>query len=293
MWSLWKQTRTVHAWYKPATLGLCLSFSLHHSRALLFPKHPASRAHTGVPSRSHRSAIKLFLQLSWPYVLKQGNHWTLSFPIGYTDWPVSRRGLSISTSYIYALFMAAEYWETSHFFYQRKHLLRLHFVLFHQFPIRDKNLPGRRGVKHFQINVFSAECIVSAVLKGLGLGHQYTWLKREEKGKAIYKLVLNFSSTALLRPQEQVATLGEHLANWLSAETVKRLGACCSQGLGGYPHTALFPSQKAIWTPFKLLYAGVSLWYMYMFLWLCSHVPEGQRNLTPYIICVCVHFLHV
>lgn len=97
------------------------------------------------------------------------------------------------------------------------------------------------------------------MLKGLGLGHQYTWLKREEKGKSIYKLVLNFSSTALLRPQEQVATLGEHLDNWLCAETMKRLGACCSQGLGCYPHTALFPSQKATWNPLSNSFMPVFL----------------------------------
>lgn len=87
------------------------------------------------------------------------------------------------------------------------------------------------------------------MLKGLALGQQYIWLKREEKGKAVYKLVLNISSTALLRPQEQVATLGEHLVNWLSSETVKRLGVCCSHGLGCYPHTALSPSQNATWNP--------------------------------------------
>lgn len=71
------------------------------------------------------------------------------------------------------------------------------------------------------------------------------YMTQKRKRQAIYKLVLNFSSTALLRPQEEVATLGEHLANWLSSETVKRLGACCSQGLKCYPYTALFPIQKA------------------------------------------------
>lgn len=33
-------------------------------------------------------------------------------------------------------------------------------------------------------------------------------------------VVLNFSSTELLRPQEEEVTLGERLANWLVSETV-------------------------------------------------------------------------
>lgn len=149
-WGLWKSTRTVHTWYKPATLGLCLS--LYTTVGLFaFPS-----IHPHMYTQVQRSAIKLFLQLSWTYVLRQGIHRTLSSPIGYTDWPVSCRGLSISTSCIHALSMAARYWVASHFFYQQRHLVRLHFVLFHQLSIRDKNLPGRRGVKHFQINVFTA-----------------------------------------------------------------------------------------------------------------------------------------
>lgn len=45
--------------------------------------------------------------------------------------------------------------------------------------------------------------------------------QNRRKGRAnLQAVILNFSSTELLRPHEEEDTLGDHLANWLVSETV-------------------------------------------------------------------------
>lgn len=105
-------------------------------------------------------------------------------------------------------------------------------------------------------------------------------------------VVLNFSSTELLRPQEEEVTLGECLANWLVSETVWKGFGLPAVKAWDTSHTQPSPHEQR--QPHTLLFPHVRF-FMYVFLELYEHVHGGEREHMLCIICICTlsYFTHV
>lgn len=117
--------------------------------------------------------------------------------------------------------------------------------------------------------------------------------QNRRKGRVnLQAVILNFSSRELLRPHEEEATVGEHLANWLVSETVWK-----GFGLPGIP---------AILSPLPRSKGNPTLFYFLMPVSLCMcscsymNMCMEVRGSSCYVLsiyalsyCVSTHFTHV
>lgn len=167
-------------------------------------------------------------------------------------------------------------------------------ILFFFISLHGKTLHGGMGVRRFKM-CFQQKMYYFCCVERLGYLVTVSMPQNRRKRQGnLHTVVLNSSSTELLRPQEQVAILGDHLAEWVISETVKRLGACCCRGLGCHPNSALSPWAKGNLTYILLdFFMSVSLCGICPCS--CGCVPMGMEvgGASHHLSSVYVYTLHI